>query len=563
MDEDKSRLGPDAVRDQVRRIIGSCDFDASKRNRMFLHYVVEETLAGRADRIKAYTIATSVFGRDKSFDPQLDSIVRIEAGRLRRSLERYYLMVGERDPIRITIPTGSYIPAFEAVEPMAPAAGLPPASPASRGYPGRQGRTILVMPFEEDGDHSPFPNFTRGFTRQLITGLTRFTDLFVFGPETSFRYGGESPAAPPGAGFAIDFLLRGGVTVSADRFGVQALLIDARTGRHLWADSFERSLHVTEIVAVRDEVANCVVRTLAQPYGVIFSNVAKDSDETLPDNLSSYDRVIQFYQYWRAYDRALFEPVRAGLERAIIDDPRYSEAFACLSKMYSNAFRFGPAVSRFAGDPLQRAAALARRAIELAPSASRGHHALGLALWFAGDVRGSLAALEASRALNPNDTDVVADLGWRYAMLAEWEKAVPLLEESFARNPAGPSTYRIGLSLYHFVQGRYQEALAEARRIKVPHVVHGYVIVAMAATRLGRRQEADAAVNAILALDPDYGDHVVADLGVRNLHPDLIRIVVEALHEAGLPGRETGSARAADRLVAPRGSGAGTPHGCA
>ena len=211
---------------------------------------------------------------------------------------------------------------------------------------------------------------------------------------------------------------------------MEALLIDARTGRHLWGESFERSLQVKEIVAVRDEVANCVVCTLAQPYGVIFSNVAKDTDETLPDNLSSYDLVIQFYQYWRSYDHTLFEPVRAGLEQAIIDDPHYSEAFACLSQMYSNAFRFGHEASRFATDPLERAAALARRAIELAPSASRGHHALGLARWFAGDVRGSFAALETSRALNPNDTDVVADLGWRYAMLAEWEKAVPLLEQS-------------------------------------------------------------------------------------------------------------------------------------
>ena len=81
----------------------------------------------------------------------------------------------------------------------------------------------------------------------------------------------------------------------------------------------------------------------------------------------------------------------------------------------------------------------------------------------------------------------------------------------------------------------------------------------MAAARLGRRQEADAAVNAILALDPGYGDHVVADLRARNLHPDLIRIVVEALHEAGLPGSETGSAKTGDRLVAPHGSGARAP----
>lgn len=543
MDEDEPNLGADAVRDELRRIIGSRDFDASKRNRLFLQYVVEEALQGRADRIKAYNIATSVFGRDQGFDPQLDSIVRIEAGRLRRSLEHYYLTGGEKDPIRITIPAGSYVPAFEPLKPVTTViVSSPPASSAGPRRPGKQGRTIFVMAFDEDGDQSLSQNFTRGFTRQVIVGLTRFTDLFVFAPETTFSYGGAADLARLRADLGIDFLLTGGTAVSADRFGVEVLLIDARTGQHLWAESFERSLQVKEIIRVRDEVANCVVRTLAQPYGVIFSNTASEADETLPDNLTSYHWVVQFYQYWRSYDRDLFESVRTHLEQAIINDPQYAEAFTCLSKLYSNAFRFGHNVSGITVDPLQRARELARRAIKLAPNASRGHHALSLACWFAGDVRGCLAALETSRALNPNDTDVMADLGLRYALLTEWGKAVPLLEESFVRNPAQPSTYRVGLSLYHYAHGRYEEALAEARRIEAPHVVYGFLAVAAAAGQLGLQGEADAAVNAILMIDSGYGDHVVADLKVRNLHPDLIRILIDGLRKAGLPGGEMGFA---------------------
>jgi hypothetical protein len=76
----------------------------------FLAYVVEESLAGRADRIKAYSIATTVFGRDASFDPQSDPIVRVEAGHLRRALERYYLGAGREDPVEITIPRGVTVP---------------------------------------------------------------------------------------------------------------------------------------------------------------------------------------------------------------------------------------------------------------------------------------------------------------------------------------------------------------------------------------------------------------------------------------------------------------------
>jgi len=358
------------------------------------------------------------------------------------------------------------------------------------------------------------------------------------------------------ADFGVDFLLTGGTTVSADRFDVEVLLVDVNTGQNLWAGSFNRNLQVKEIRTVRDEVANCVVRTLAQPYGVIFSNVARETDETLPDNLTSFDCVVQFYQYQRTYDRDLFERVRMRLEQAIINDPRYAEAFACLSKMYSDAARFGHDVSAVTSDPLQRALGLARRAIELAPDASRGHHALSLAYWFAGDVGGGIAALETSHVLNPNDTDVMADLGLRYAVLTEWGKAVPLLEESFARNPGQPSTYRMGLCLYHYAHGRYQEALAEARRVYAPHVIYGFMGIAMAAGQLGLQREADAAVKVILMIDPGYGDHLIADLKSHNVHPDLIEKCVDGLRKAGLPGSGMGlyrrSATGTARHAGPR-----------
>ena len=104
---------PGDCKQELDRILGSPDFDATDRERRFLAYVVEETLAGRGDRIKAYSIAVSVFGRGESFNPQTDPIVRVEAGHLRRALHRYYLASGSADPLVIAIPKGSYIPSFE------------------------------------------------------------------------------------------------------------------------------------------------------------------------------------------------------------------------------------------------------------------------------------------------------------------------------------------------------------------------------------------------------------------------------------------------------------------
>lgn len=105
---------PDAVREQLERIVSSAEFMVPDRGRRFLRYVVDEALAGRSHYLKAFTIAQEVFGRDASFDPQNDPCVRMAASQLRRSLERYYLVEGGSDSVLITMPRGQYVPVFTA-----------------------------------------------------------------------------------------------------------------------------------------------------------------------------------------------------------------------------------------------------------------------------------------------------------------------------------------------------------------------------------------------------------------------------------------------------------------
>ena len=575
-------FAPGEVRAELQRILASKAFDASERNRRFLQFIVEETLEGRADRIKAYGVATLVFGRGESFDPQTDPVVRIEASRLRRSIERYYLTAGKVDPIRIAIPKGSYVPTFETNEPEPAASvgqtehenrrrvagerthprfahrravaagtsavgllclwfvaawlfGITPFSDFREAPPVTQhGPAILVTAFDEDGIAPEFPNFTRGLTRQVIVALTRFNDLFVFGPETTFGYAGNIDRKRLRADLGVDFLLEGGATITADEFALDVLLVDTQTGQYLWAERFTGKLGVDDIFKVREEVANRVARALAQPYGVIFTNKARESEGKPPGTLTSYDCVIRFDQYWRSYRLELYAPVRACLEQAVVADPGYADAFASLSLIYSDANRFELDEGAVDGDPRQRALELAGRAVELGPRSVRSYRALALALWLANDVRRSLEALETGHALNPNDTEVLAELGLYYAMRARWDEGLPLLRESFARNPWQPTLYRLGLFLHHFANGHFAEALAEAKLVDTPNSIYGHLAVAAAAAKLGRTRVAEAALQKLLLIDPGYGAHVVADLIRHNVHPELIGALVDGLRDAGL-----------------------------
>lgn len=101
---------PEEVRSQLRRILDSADFPASERNRRFLAHVVECSLEG--GKANGYGVATKIFGRPETFNPSEDPIVRIEAGKLRRDLETYYLKSGKDDPLHIEIPKGSYRAVF-------------------------------------------------------------------------------------------------------------------------------------------------------------------------------------------------------------------------------------------------------------------------------------------------------------------------------------------------------------------------------------------------------------------------------------------------------------------
>ena len=102
-----------AIREQLDRILNSGPFLQSRRRQRFLEYIVNETLAGRGERLKGYNVALAVFDRPKTFDPAIDPVVRIEAARLREKLREYYETEGQTDPIRIELRKGSYAPHIE------------------------------------------------------------------------------------------------------------------------------------------------------------------------------------------------------------------------------------------------------------------------------------------------------------------------------------------------------------------------------------------------------------------------------------------------------------------
>ena len=441
------------VRLELRRVLNSVHFETSERNRRFLEYVVEETLMGRGDRIKAYNIATIVFGRGDSFDPTLDPVVRMEARRLRRSLERFYLVEGEGGAVRIALPKGGYVPKFQGPATLRLAHDIL-LNPGGSTFLDR-GPSILVSAFELESNNHGEVNFSDGFGRQIVVGLSRFPELTVFMPSPM-----HSDRAPAGAMPQVDFVLAGNIVAASDVLKVKVTLLHAQSGRVIWAETLNADIATDGIFDARDQIADRIVRTLSE-------RITADCDvgEYLAHNLACFESLTHFNRYRRSPRRDLFLTALESLERTVKTDPDYSEGLACLSQIYSDGHRFGFATA----EPceLKRwASQLAVKAVSLAPNSSRAHHAHGIAHWFSGNAGAGLHEFKTALALNPNATETMADLGLHCCLSGDWDNGVRLIDEALSVNPRLVDIQRVGLSFFHFLKGDFDRAFEEAQQVR-------------------------------------------------------------------------------------------------
>ena len=531
--EIKIAKNTDAINEQLQRILASPSFKCSERLRRFLEYSVEASLSDRADRIKAYAIATTVLGRKSDFDPQTDPIVRIEAGRLRRAIEMYYLTDGRNDPIRISIPTGGYSAVFDILPPEEEIAKYEPSSAPAQVNTADAQKSVLVKEFEAEEEETAYTSFSHGFTRQLVVALSRFRDLSVFAPELShFNRSGSQTSQQAVEIIEPHFVLNGSTFCSSDHFIVVATLVDTQSSRVVWGETFKTVYEPGGIAERCQETVDEIARTLAQPYGVIFSEMAHKALSPNSGTTGVSRAVNCFYRYWLSFDPSLFDTAAKELFEAIAHEPDNAEACACLSQIYADSFRFERAMPGLKVEPLSRAFELARHAIEIDPKSSRGYHALAVAYWFSHNVPASVEAYETALSTNPNATELLTDYGLRLAMMGKVNEAQSMLERSIRQNPMQPGTNRLGLAVCFFEQEKFEEALSQAQQIGAPGVVYGYLYEAAALARLGRIHEARSVMSKILKMQPNFFDNISGDLEKRGLNEMMAEKLIAALQMA-------------------------------
>lgn len=568
-------VAPDEARRALERVLDSAEFAQATRLSDFLRHVVTETLEGRAASLKGYSIAVDVFGRPDDFDQASDPIVRVEASRLRRALAQYYQGSGNGDPVVIELPRGAYVPAFrrrgaveepaeaepdEAAEGEAAPPAPPPPPRADRdvvrfriatlvglglallglaylvwsNLAGRQtaetppppagmmARAVAVADLEVLGEAADSADFARGLATALLTELTRFHDLDVSALETGSN--------PPSAGY----ILRGAAAHAGPTLRVTLQLVEARGGRAVWSETYERDYKADQVLAIETEIARTAARELAQPYGAIYAREIEAIAGADPKTLTGYACVLLTYEYWRSFDPKAHFEARDCLERTVAATPGYAAAWQALAYLYLDEYLYNYNVRPGASDPRDRGLAAAQKAVGLAPTDALSYQSLYAALFAKGDIEGFRAAGTEALRLNSNNPDIVADYGEKLAIAGFWDEGLKLLRQAMDDNPARPGWYHTALVLDAYYRGDYKAALAYAERMRAPDHYRWWFYLTMIYGQMGDTQNARKAVERLNALDPDFGLNARTDLAKWGYAPALAERCLDGLRKAGL-----------------------------
>ena len=468
------------IRDQLARILASPTFQQGDRLKRFLSFIVLEAIAGHQNELKEYVIGVQVFGKEESFDPRTDPIVRVQARRLRAKLVGYYREEGRVDELIIDLPKGGYAPVFKRRDTPVVATRSVAAALVRRN-------TVAVVSFGDlSADHT-LDYFCRGLRDEIVHSVARFPSLRILASEDP-RAGDKSTAA---------MIISGSVRVSGDRMRITAQLVDGASGCYLWSESIDAT--PVDGLAVQQRVADAIAKRL-EPE--LQDQGQSGRRRHRSENLAAHNLYLQGRYH---LNQRTEEGLRRALdffEKALVEDAEYALAHSGLADAYGLLTHygvFGPA------EVWTKAASSAATAVMLDAESAEAHtslaHVKSTQDW---DWQGAEREFQRAISLNP-----------RYATARHWYAMsclVPLgrldeaLDEMTAAQSIDPVSSIIArdLAVVHFYRRDFETALEQCdHTIELnPHFAPAYWMLGVIQEQRQDFDESAAAFQRAVHLSP-------------------------------------------------------------
>jgi tetratricopeptide (TPR) repeat protein len=484
------------VRAQVQRMTASEVFANSPQLATFLMFVVEAVLRGRGERLKGYTIGVEVLRRDVTFDPQIDPIVRVEATRLRRAIERYYAGPGVDDPVVIDLPRGGYVPRI-SLRAETGAVSAPTSAEEIVLTPGNGMPTLRVAPFAVVGTPDTQVITAESLGAKIAEAFVLFDGVNVMAP--------VSDLPPARSDYRLDGMVEYRGNQSVD---LRFKLTDESDATVIWSRVFEK-LSGEDGEAERRIVFE-LGNTLVQPYGVTFANDRAKRFATLDPR---YRALLDAADVLRSFDPAGHVRARGRLEQLIAIDPNFANGFALLAVFHAREHLVGFGARPHDPPALDRALKAARRGIELKPQSARAYHILLIVLFLRGEKDAGIVAAEKAIALNPYDVLIPTEYGGRMIYCGDVDRGMAILHDAVGFGAVLPSWSHFALFVGYYMRGDIAEARYHASQLTSETYVYGQLARALIAHADGDVTETRRAVQAILSLQPAWGKAPRREIG--------------------------------------------------
>ncbi|BCH23992.1 adenylate/guanylate cyclase domain-containing protein [Mesorhizobium sp. L-8-3] len=403
------------------------------------------------------------------------------------------------------------------------------AAPGRVLAPSPPALSIAVLPFANMSGDAEQEYFADGISEDIITALSKLSQLFVIARNSSFTFKGRNVNVQEvGRDLGVRYVLEGSVRKSGSRVRITAQLIDATSGGHLWAERFDRDL--TDIFAVQDDVTQQIV-------GALALNLREGDQQRLAaeqtENLEAYDCFLRGREHMWRLTREHNAQGRELLQRAIELDPKFAPAYAFLAVTHGLAY-----VSQWSQSPsrsLELAIEAATRAVALDDQYPYAHWALGVVNVHLRQHDVAIREAERVIALAPNLVEGYENLGNALHYAGRSAEALACFERAMALNPYYPDMILHFYAQAMFQLGRYEEAVVILKRrlVRNPATDVSRVLLAASYGHLGRFAEARGEWEEVFRINPDYSlEHRRKVLPYKN--PADFERIVDGLRKAGL-----------------------------
>ena len=484
----------DRIQQQLQRIMTNPVFRATKAQKAFLEYVVRKTLSGNAMEIKGYTVATRVFGRREDFDQSTDPIVSIQANKLRRALEHYYLTVGDKDPVHIEIPKGSYVPNFTERVTEHPALPRPenePDIPSFEGsWPAVVIRSLQNLTGDPDLDYMGI-----GLATELATEITRYQEIRVL--QMQHRGEAQRRAEDTNARFVLD----GSIQRGASGLKVNVSLVDLSTRHQIWGDSYRTDCSPSQLIVFQEEIANTIAGKMISEYGIIAKTLSHESKQHPPSELKTYEAILRYYEFNANFTAETFFKALEALQHASREEPDCGLVWSMLARLYATNY----SLELFdRATPLDKAVLFAEKGVQLEPANQRVRLILAFVRLFENELSAGLAETDRALALNPNSMVFLENIGYLLTLFGDWDRGPALIIKAIEANPYYSDNAHHTLWLDLIRQKEYQQALSETLNFRTPSLFWNPLMKAATFGLLGKTKQGKHALDTLLKLKPDF-----------------------------------------------------------